>query len=540
WAIVQSAFCNSDDIIFCTTSSGRASPVPGIEDIVGPTFATFPVRITLNPQERVVDLLSRLQKQAAETIAFEHFGLQNIQRIPEIPAETLDLRNLFVVQPKLEPQELEAANGGMGLERVPLEEEGFHSYPLVLESFMHDGGVDFEASYDEKVLPENQMRNVLASLGHVVRRLVEASPDTPVGAIELVDEESRKQLMEWNNTTLTAGVHQCLHELVAQRIRENPSAPAICSWKWNLSYGQLGDLSIKLAARLQREYNVGPEVKVPFCLDKTPWAPVVAFAILMAGGVCVPLNPEHPDARLDGQLRSLKASLLLVSPWYVNRFQGRVAHTLAVDSELFDESPAPLAAVSGNATSSNAAFIVYTSGSTGTPKGIVLEHSALCTSAQAYGDAFDVGPGTRVLQFAAYTFDVTISDFFYALTRGACICVISESERMDDLMGSIARTEANYADLTSTVARLLDPVQIPTLKTLILAGEPLAPDVVSKFAGHANIINAYGPAECSVNAACRAGVSPEDEEILNYGRPTAAAFWVVNPKNHDQLYPLGA
>lgn len=42
----------------------------------------------------------------------------------------------------------------------------------------------------------------------------------------------------------------------------------------------------------------------------------------------------------------------------------------------------------------------------------------------------EIGPGTRILQYAAYTFDVSIQDIWNTLQRGGITCAISDEERM--------------------------------------------------------------------------------------------------------------
>lgn len=53
-----------------------------------------------------------------------------------------------------------------------------------------------------------------------------------------------------------------------------------------------------------------------------------------------------------------------------------------------------------------------------------------------------------------------------------------------------------------------------------------------------NLINAYGPAECSIMVTAHTHLSL-DSEIL-FGRSTGtAATWVVDPNDHEKLAPFG-
>jgi non-ribosomal peptide synthetase component F len=81
---------------------------------------------------------------------------------------------------------------------------------------------------------------------------------------------------------------------------------------------------------------------------------------------------------------------------------------------------------------------------------------------------------SRVFQFAAYTFDVNISDTFFTLLNGGCICVPSDLHRLNSLACTIRDLQANQACLTSTVAELLRPSEVPGLQNLTIGGEALS------------------------------------------------------------------
>jgi len=108
---------------------------------------------------------------------------------------------------------------------------------------------------------------------------------------------------------------------------------------------------------------------------------------------------------------------------------------------------------------------------------------------RTHGAVFQMGPQTRVLQFASYTFDSSLSDVLNTLIHGGCVCVISEEERMNNLAGAIRAANVDYADLTPSVAATLHYSEVPMLKTVLLCGEAVQPAIIDRWAEHVRLFN---------------------------------------------------
>ncbi|KAF2098826.1 acetyl-CoA synthetase-like protein, partial [Rhizodiscina lignyota] len=348
-------------------------------------------------------------------------------------------------------------------------------------------------------------------------------------------------LLKWNSDrgVPSEAVNNCIHELVDKQVLLRPHALAVHAWDGQLTYEQLDELAERLTHHLiNDEYAVGPESKVLLCFDKSMWAIVAMLAILKAGAVVVPLGTINPVPRLAQIAKDTEATLMLVGPQYASRVAGLVPHVLTVDGSLLGRLPVPTAKAAAKVTARNAAYIIYTSGSTGVPKGVVLEHSALCTSSQAHGRAFGLGPDTRAVQFADYAYDVSLADIWFTLHHGGCICVMSEQDRMDNIVGAIGVLDGNTINLTPTVAMLLDPAKAPKLRTLILAGENCHASIIEAWSNRVALYNSYGPSEASFGVTVN-GPVVDSRAAGNIGRPVAGSLWIVDAADYNRLCPIG-
>lgn len=220
-----------------------------------------------------------------------------------------------------------------------------------------------------------------------------------------------------------------------------------------MTYAELDKLSSQLARHLVG-LGVGPEVMVPLCFSKSIWAIVAMVAVMKAGGAFVSLNPSHPISHLSAIIQEVQAIVILVAPSTSGQLNG-VSNYLEIRPSLFDNLSSTSRFSNAAVTPSNAAFAIFTSGSTGKPKGIIQEHRAFCAALRDYGSVMKIGIGSRILQFAAYTFDVSNNDILGTLTHGGCLCVPSKEDRISNLANFINVMDVNVACLTPTVVGLL-------------------------------------------------------------------------------------
>jgi len=537
WSILISTYSEKNDIVFGATISGRNVPVDGIATIVAPTITTVPVRTRVDKNKTIAQFLEQVQDQSTEMMPFENTGLQSIKRLGADADGACNFQNLLVIHP---PAKAGARTTFMDLQRIDLGgETSFHTYPIVLECTPGASTVDFVAQYDESIIDAQQMQRLLYQLEHILRQLNAETANLTIDNVSAVSPEDRRELNAWNSASLEYS-DTCVHQLFQQQALMTPNAPAVHAWDRRFSYAELDRLSTTLAKKLI-DLGVEPEDIVPTCFEKSAWTVVAMLAVMKAGGACVSLDPSFPIDRLSGVVSECGSSIMLAGSKQVSVGQNLGLHTVVVDESLLREtqnvSERPIS-VCDSVYSGNAAFLVFTSGSTGKPKGIVLEHGGVSSGYRNYGKAYNLGPSSRVLQFASYTFDVSMIDTFSTLLHGGCLCIPSEQDRMSNLASFIREAQVNWACITPTVADLLNPKDVPSLRTLVLAGEAMNQRSIDTWAHAVNLRNAYGPAETSA-CSVKPEVGHDGHSVANIGYPVASKLWLVDPADHNKLVPIG-
>ncbi len=165
-----------------------------------------------------------------------------------------------------------------------------------------------------------------------------------------------------------------------------------------LSYAELKKGALKLAAGLQ-QHNLEAGETVAIMLPTGSDYFFSFFAVLLAGGIPVPLYPPARPTQIEEHLRRHRGILdnagakILITMPEVKVIAGLLkaqvealeqVNTVEAFSEQTGEfTPIPIQA-------GDIAFIQYTSGSTGDPKGVALTHANLLANIRAMGQATDV------------------------------------------------------------------------------------------------------------------------------------------------------
>ncbi|CAM3402845.1 amino acid adenylation domain-containing protein [Mycobacterium frederiksbergense] len=515
WATILSAFTDRSDVVFGVTVSGRPDELSGVEAMVGLFINTVPLRIRLDPSERVGAQCLALQREAAELRDHGYLSHTELRAAGGIG----ELYDTLLVYENFPPGGL-VGSGEFDLGSAvirPAALESLSHFPVTIAAHPTHGRLTVLVETLDGALGPLDPATLGQRVLIVVQRLLHAwgRPMREVN-VTLDGEVITSRLAE------NAGIAGGFHTAVAAVAAERPDAIAL-SWdpatsssfgdRSALSYREFDAAADRLAADLQRR-GVRAETPVPILMRRGPDYVVAMLAVLKAGGLIVPLDPGMPSER-------------------IREIVGQTGAELIVDDALLadggaqepDYRPAQIRPGQG-------AYIIFTSGTTGKPKGVIGTHSALL----AYGEDHVrnvLGPAQerlhRTLSIAhawSFTFDAAWQPLV-ALLGGHRVHIIGDDVQRDAeaLVATIGRFGLDMIDTTPsmfTQLRAAGLLSTVPLAVLALGGENIDTAAWQGIRAECERTgmrahNCYGPTETTVEAVV-AAISDNDQPCI--GLPT--------------------
>ncbi|TCP57968.1 amino acid adenylation domain-containing protein [Tumebacillus sp. BK434] len=490
-------YTGQSDLLVGTPIAGRNQAE--IEDLIGFFVNTLVVRTDAGGNPTFRELLGRVKDSTLGAYSNQDVPFEKL--VEELqPARDMSYSPLFQVMFVLQNADLPAFSLP-GLTFRPLKiDTGTAKFDLTLIMVEEADGLSATLEYNTDLFDTATVERMAGHFKQLVTSIA-AHPDLPLSAFKVLsDLETRTQLIDWNNTR-TPFDERPVHVLFEQQAERTPDATAVVFGDTALSYAELNTRANRLAHKLRR-FGVGPETRVGISVRRSPDMAVGLLGILKAGGAYVPLDPNYPQERLAFMLEDSGVPVLLTQEALQDKFSLRPEVLFCLDAQA-DELAAESGANPELCTEpQHLAYIIYTSGSTGQPKGVQLEHRGLTNLTHAQIKAFQIDSATRLLQFASFSFDASVSEIFTALVAGATLYMAPQEELMPGpgLISLMQQHEISVVTLPPSVLALLPAAEFPALKTIVSAGEACSAELVKLWAQGRLFINAYGPTEGTVCA----------------------------------------
>ncbi|WP_405774633.1 non-ribosomal peptide synthase/polyketide synthase [Streptomyces sp. NBC_00859] len=505
WARVLAAVSGRDDVVFGTILFGRMNAGEGADQVPGPYMNTLPVRMRTEAFG-VLGAVSAMRRQLAELLEHEHAPLAVAQQASGIPGNTPLFTALFNYRHHTDRSDGSTPRGE--LEGITLRfAEERDNFPLALS--VDDNGEGIKLAVDavapvDSLMVGRLVRTAASNLVDALARALDDGQDTPLSAVQVLDEAELTQVLEeWNATTVDVASASVI-DLFQAQVTRSPDAVAVTVDDVALSYRDLDARANRLARHLIAQ-GVGPESVVALYLERGADLVTAVLAVLKAGGAYLPMELEYPAERIAYMLGDAAPAAIIAARDTVGAIPVTDATVLVLDDADTLTALAQLPSGTPGCTlrPDHPAYVIYTSGSTGRPKGVVLTHAGFANTVAGATARFQPAPGSRVAQFASASFDIFCLEWSLALTTGSTLVVVPAHRRLGpDLASFLAEQRITHVSLPPAVLEGIEVAAIAPDVVLEVGGEACSAALIERWARGRTLFNTYGPTETTVDATC--------------------------------------
>jgi amino acid adenylation domain-containing protein len=353
-----------------------------------------------------------------------------------------------------------------------------------------------------------------------------------IGSLFVVGRKALRPKMN-QQKPLTTTPHP-IAEMVSAQAAKHPSAPAAVTDTAVLTYAELEERANELANHLIK-LGVRPETIVAICLDRSFESLISALAVFKAGGAYLPIDPKLPVERFNFVTTDARPHVLITRSNKPGEFGSCAVKLIDLRSAQRDSDEAAWFA---NATEDQLAYVIYTSGSTGRPKGVEITVGNLLNLITWHQSDFEISRADRASHLASVAFDAAVWEVWPYLTAGASLYLPDESTRLspEALRDWIVKNEITISFLPTALAERVIELDWPrdaALRLLLTGADTLHRRPTRKLPFE--LVNNYGPTECTVVATSGRVRCEETNELPTIGRPIANTKVHLLNENYQEV-----
>lgn len=310
-----------------------------------------------------------------------------------------------------------------------------------------------------------------------------------------------------------------------------------------LTYRQLDRLSNQ-AARFIVSRGLRRGDRVGIHLEKSPAAYAAVLASIKLGVAYFAADPATPEARLEKIFEQCPPALIFTaSPEKLGKHACKAVVCTGGTAGFCADQDASALEISDPPALADPAYVMFTSGSTGSPKGAVITHSNLHYFVSWAVHEYGFTPEDRHTHLNPLYFDNSVFDMYSTFFSGGTLVPFTAA-LLQDPHGVVERIEklkcTVYFSVPSMLiflqtTRAIDKHSMPSLKKIIFGGEGYPKTKLAELfetvGDHAQLINVYGPTECTCICSTYT-IGPKDFESLD-GYPPIGRL--ISTFNHHLL-----
>lgn len=432
YCLFLSHYTRSQDIAIGVPFANREQDLE--RQIIGYFINTLPIRMRLQENESVVDLLARVKslmftRLCQQEVAFEHIA-------PHLQLERKPLGQHPIIQTMF----VWANTAKAQLQFEGIQSHQQHNYfsetaKFDLSLFMLEQSKEEINAYFEyrDALFEKEIIQRIANNFTILLKNILENPYSTATSISLLDENEKQRIKKkYFTAKLDRIVATSMGELFSNTASKFSQHTGLVFGNNRYDYASIEKRSNQWAnyirAKYKKVYNseLGPDTLIALYVDRNEDMIFGMLGILKAGAAYVPVDPKYPHERINYIINHSQASLLLTHSVHdVKKLDFTDERIINMDDEKVIQSlefiDQPIA---NKVQAQNLAYVLYTSGSTGKPKGVGVSHENIICLFESLKKQFALSSQDVWSMFHTFCFDISIWEIWGAFLFGGTLVVM--------------------------------------------------------------------------------------------------------------------
>ena len=499
------------------------------QNIFGNCFTTVPIPVAISDSDTFQDLNDKLSDSLFAVMRRQRtsYSLLVSQAFDDIPA-----RPLF--------DTLISYQDYSGLESSGMTYTWYapacQLETLQIGIVVRDSAIEINYDYRPDCIQRDKIQVLHSQITAALEEVLQNGWSKRILDFKQIPTAQMNLLETWNQTDHPYPEKETLYSLFEKQLMIRGNQPALYCGSESLSYSAFEQRVRSLASCLIC-HHVEPGQIIGVMMERSFDLLIAIYAVIRCGAAYMPIGLDTPPDRVSFMLRDSQAPVVLTRSWQIIDVPEQVCR---IDMDDFDyagnagEQPEILA------SPDLPAYVIYTSGSTGTPKGVLIAHHSIVDRIHWMNRFFGMDQRDVVLQKTPYTFDVSVWELFWWSGYGGTLAILPPEAHKDPeqiiqaveqyhvtkmhFVPSMLSAFLSYVSVSGSAGRL------GSLNQVFASGEALMPAQVTHFyqlIPEAELINLYGPTECTV-------------DVSYYRCPNRelASVPIGKPVDNTQLYVL--
>ncbi len=486
-----------EDFVYGAPVSNRTTAES--KKIIGLFTSVSPMRFRFGLDLETSELLQLISKELKRTYRYQRLPLSEINKLCGIYKE--NGRQLFDLTVSYEKNDYDMNFNGATANAVTYA-NGFqkNALSIALKEYRKDEDIRLDFSYNLRAFDKEEIEYLKERVLFIMEEM-SLHPNVPVRKLELLPEKEKRDILEiWNltQTEIPAGL---AHHFFEEQEKTAPEKTAAVYGDQQITYRQLNEEANQLSRYLSSR-GVGAESLVGVFIERSIDMLIGILAVIKAGGAYVPLDPSYPEERITFMLEDSGAKVVLTEEKLLSVLPKVCGESICLDRDQHAWSDLSTSNSFSEVGPDSLAYVIYTSGSTGKPKGVMIAHRSLSNLIKTQARILFVKPESKMLQFSSFSFDASVWEIFITLGSGATLILAPKDEIMPgpDLIQTLNSHGITHLTLPPSSLGVLPENPLPSLQTLVTAGEACLAELAKKWGKGRRFINAYGPTESTVCA----------------------------------------